>query len=265
MNLEKGITVFSWNLKNQLNDRIMTTTVKKNLDDNNYYPQDHLWRQLTDNELKLLIDKKPPKEFQTIGFFKTSNSYRKKAEALLKAYTLRELNENQKLHLFTLKYLKSFMLKKDHIDIHNISQKQSNQSTLTTNEGKKIGLHIDSWEKASSQDRGKVRNRICINLGKEHRYFLFMNKRIDELRAKPFSSLNIGTPDHYNRIYFFLEANPNYKLFRIELKPFEAYIAPTENLFHDGSSLNSKSIDISITARGYFGIKPRNKYIYYYY
>ena len=38
-----------------------------------------------------------------------------------------------------------------------------------------VGLHLDSWEKAPLKRRHLSSNRLCINLGRETRYFLFIN------------------------------------------------------------------------------------------
>ena len=49
----------------------------------------------------------------------------------------------------------------------------------------------------------------------------------------------------------FLTKYPNYPVFRIKIEPGEAYIAPTENIIHDGAKLNYET-DFTWTFLGYF-------------
>ena len=50
----------------------------------------------------------------------------------------------------------------------------------------------------------------------------------------------------------FLKKNPDYPVVRIELKPYQYYIAPTDNFIHDGSTLGNKDFDITIVYVGNF-------------
>jgi hypothetical protein len=47
---------------------------------------------------------------------------------------------------------------------------------------------------------------------------------------------------------------PTYPVLRLRVKPGEAYIAPTDNLIHDGSSVGKQFPDITIHNLGYFGV-----------
>jgi hypothetical protein len=51
------------------------------------------------------------------------------------------------------------------------------------------------------------------------------------------------------RTHFF-KHYPDYPVIRIRQKPYQYYIAPTYNCFHDGSTLGSTELDITII---YFG------------
>ena len=46
--------------------------------------------------------------------------------------------------------------------------------------------------------------------------------------------------------------NPTYPVVAIEIAPGEAYIAPTEDLIHDGCSEGMKNNDVCLTMLGYF-------------
>ena len=98
------------------------------------------------------------------------------------------------------------------------------------------------------------RNRICINLGGEDRSFLFINLTVSQLFEKlltvqeiDHSQIKIGNLSEYFFRYF-----PNYPVLKLRQKPYEFYIAPTDNCLHDGTTLNRKTNDIVTTFLGYF-------------
>ena len=49
----------------------------------------------------------------------------------------------------------------------------------------------------------------------------------------------------------FMEQFPDIPTIRCRIAPGEAYIAPTENLVHDGSSVGQSEIDEQFTIRGH--------------
>lgn len=116
------------------------------------------------------------------------------------------------------------------------------------------GLHIDSWDELPLANREVARNRICINLGNENRYLLFVNLSVRHIAEQLNESLDT-LDQRYNPktlAHQFLKTFPNYPIIQLKLAPGEGYIAPTENLIHDGSSEGSTSWDIFFTLRGFF-------------
>jgi uncharacterized protein len=118
-----------------------------------------------------------------------------------------------------------------------------------------VGLHLDTWEKIAIEQRHTARNRICVNLGREERRFLFINLTL----AKMFEAL--GRDLTTNKDYYgtdlghdFMLAYPSYPVLRLTVKPREAYIAPTDNLIHDGTSVDKLYPDIALHILGYFGL-----------
>ena len=63
--------------------------------------------------------------------------------------------------------------------------------------------------------------------------------------------LNYSHKDLYNA---FLTQFPKTPVYRLKIKSGEAYIAPTENIIHDGSSLYQDNLDLYITAFGMFSV-----------
>jgi hypothetical protein len=154
-------------------------------------------------------------------------------------------------------YLHSLSAQATPAVLHEIYIGQRKQLTSTTNYQRmpqlRTGMHIDTWNNLDLNNLDTAANRVCFNLGKGHRYFLFINLSLEEIIH---SYLELG-PEESNLSMFeigklFLERFPDYPLTFIKLEPYEGYIAPTENLIHDGSNFDSEEVDIQLTARGYF-------------
>ncbi|TVP60095.1 MAG: hypothetical protein EA343_18340 [Nodularia sp. (in: Bacteria)] len=120
-----------------------------------------------------------------------------------------------------------------------------------------MGLHIDGWglHKEKLERRHLSPVKICVNLGLQERYLLFINLSLQEIyrilknhgmNDKSYSSepWNIGN--------LFMEKLPNYPVIRLKILPNEAYIAPIENIIHDGSTLGCSSYDVNLQIKGYF-------------
>lgn len=115
-----------------------------------------------------------------------------------------------------------------------------------------IGMHNDGTAKMTIHTAHQFGNRISINLGKDARSFLFVNlsmiqalnmlkRKIDIKKA----GINIR-----NMPRFFFKHFPGYPVLRVQQKPYQFYIAPTDNCFHDGSTLGNTGLDITFV---YFG------------
>lgn len=132
-------------------------------------------------------------------------------------------------------------------------------TTTRNGNGKFVGLHVDSWDKHSLIERGKSTNRIVVNLGREDRFFLFIRDTMMTVYNVVAKFSPDTPPANYtnsiNTISQYFMKNPAIPVVRMRLKPGEAYIAPTENLIHDGCSQERTSSDIVLSLRGkfYFG------------
>ena len=159
-----------------------------------------------------------------------------------------------------LKYLRPMYEKLDDLEVHNIAFKPAGLLTSTYDDRRKcyIGLHLDSWEQKPFGETHLARTRICINLGSEPRYFLFYNLSLEKM----FEALGISL-DELRELYprnslgqsvgyEFMKRHSSYPVTRLKILPGEAYLAPTENIFHDGSTIDQSTIDVSLTIRGFF-------------
>lgn len=129
-----------------------------------------------------------------------------------------------------------------------------------------VGLHVDSWyrHEFGIDRRMFAPNRVCINLGSDDRFFLFLNIPIGQMHeivrdtnadsAHGYDPSSVG-PSCVARA--FMRLFPAYPVVRVRIRPGEAYVAPTENIAHDGSSVGTDATDVTLSVRGRFGLSPR--------
>lgn len=126
--------------------------------------------------------------------------------------------------------------------------------TLNTASGKYLGLHLDSWDRYPVEARARSLNRICVNIGAEPRHLLFLNLSL--MNVARLAQESHETADHaYDSVGpAFLSRFPGYPIVKVRIAPGEAYIAPTDNIIHDASTVGSESPSITLTLRGWFTV-----------
>jgi hypothetical protein len=127
-------------------------------------------------------------------------------------------------------------------------------STTLGPNGRYLGLHYDDFEGFALRSREKARNRICINLGDAQRGFSFWPvqmkgafKAIEGSALSSVSSLEVARQIMSKEVIF--------ELVTITLNPGEFYVAPTENILHDGNTSLSRLVDLSLTIRAYISFE----------
>jgi hypothetical protein len=208
------------------------------------------WRRPTEEEAAALVMSERPSNMATsVVILKLPDELR---DGLRKIRSNSEFEEIQD-HLRTICELGR--------PLHCIgpSKNPANLKTVTFNQDTRQynGLHVDNWDQLDLRSRHLATNRICVNIGQNDRYFLFL----------PFSLMDIARallgemgddwepPERPTVIgRQFMERYPEIPIVRCRLRPGEAYIAPTENLVHDGSSVGQSNIDQQFTIRGH--IRP---------
>ncbi len=118
--------------------------------------------------------------------------------------------------------------------------------TYDRRDNNRIGLHLDSWESNSIRERSNARNRISVNIGSGPRHLLFMSSGVDIVYRR------VGLHEPNNDLFKQLFAATRFlrhSVYSLEVRPNEAYIAPTECLVHDGSTRWSSHTDRSMTIR----------------
>lgn len=127
--------------------------------------------------------------------------------------------------------------------------------TIDSSNRKFLGLHLDSWDRYPLEVRSRSLNRICVNLGAEPRHFLFLNMSLMNM-SRLLAQEAQGTPNSASEPVgpAFMARFPGYPIVKVRIAPGEAYIAPTDNVIHDASTVGSKSPSITLTLRGWFTV-----------
>lgn len=117
---------------------------------------------------------------------------------------------------------------------------------------KYMGIHNDGTQYVTPYATHKLGNRLTINLGKDTRSFLFVNLSLTQALNMLKKKIDVVKHqiDIINISKYFFKYFPDYPVIKIRQKPYQYYIAPTDNCFHDGSTLGNKELDIIIV---YFG------------
>lgn len=112
------------------------------------------------------------------------------------------------------------------------------------------GLHIDDWDARSIGDRQGCGRQMSINLGRCDRFLVFSPLPVAAIAARLGRDPHTE-PGRYTELCVdFLRQHPGHPLLKVRVRPGEAYIAPTENVIHDGSTRGSDAPDITLNVRG---------------
>lgn len=273
-NLRKGLALFSYLTREEALARLSvnrgTINVSNLLELSQYcsdaYLPDNNWFSLETRERRLFSspDHMPSNTGDWIGLFKIPDEIIGKLNDLKKIEMnyqgaielLGELeNEIERLKDY-LKGFSSELVSQGGVAINPIGL-----PTVTFNKKRNcfIGLHIDSWYAEDIEQRNNSKNRIVVNLGSESRGLLFVNIRLLDIYnmvkdKDPEYVLNVDNPVSTKLAHRFFEYYPEYPISKLTIAPNEAYIAPTENLIHDGTTLNKKHLDFCFHLRGNFAI-----------
>ncbi|WP_281989154.1 hypothetical protein [Aquimarina aggregata] len=231
------------------------------------------WRELTAEELECLKPDESCNDVNTVYL----GEIPKPLQACFKELQLQEsesrdevfsnFEKNPELTKQATQLLHEFLLplsndKKFHfhcigVNYPNVELVAANTTMLPNGfkqaDKKFLGLHNDGTQSMTIDTAHEFGNRISINLGKDTRYLLFVNLPIKEVYAMLKEKLNtseLALVNISNIPEYFFKHFPDYPVIRVEQKPYQYYIAATDNCFHDGSTLGSRYLDVCIV---YFG------------
>jgi hypothetical protein len=121
-----------------------------------------------------------------------------------------------------------------------------------------VGLHVDDFHPEQWESRHLAPNRIAINLGTQDRYFLFVNLPMLHI-AQIVGYVRNATASRPGCTLIgrkFLSENPDYPVIKLRLRPGDGYIAPTENMLHDGTTVGMTRLDVSVSLHGSIALLP---------
>ncbi len=116
----------------------------------------------------------------------------------------------------------------------------------------RIGLHFDRWDNLPIAELAAASNRISLNLGPEDRYFVFLSETAACMSARLEAAGVSARADVHDIGRAFMRTFPDYPIIRLCLRPGEAYVAPTENILHDGTSAETAGVNHYLSLRGHF-------------
>jgi hypothetical protein len=130
-------------------------------------------------------------------------------------------------------------------------------TTTPRNYPELLGLHIDTaYKNVPFAERKYAPGRLSLNLGLDDRFLLFVNIGVEQIQ-RALADRNISCRDeqanatHQFRAAF-MSAFPEYPVVKVRVCPGEGYIAPTENMIHDGCTIGQTHFDVQFSACGHF-------------
>ena len=240
---------------------------------NNAYVNKRDWRPLTEDELACLAPDETCTDHNTVYLGEIPKALQNCFQQIGLQHSMdrdevfNRFEANQALTLEATQLLNDFLLPKSNhkefkfhcigVNYPNIELVASNTTMLQKGfkqaEKKFLGIHNDGTQMMTIDTAHEFGNRISINLGKDTRYLLFMNlplKEVHNMLAKKLTAEELALVNVSNIPEYFFKHYPNYPVIKVQQKPYQYYIAATDNFFHDGSTLGGKHLDVCIV---YFG------------
>jgi hypothetical protein len=120
-----------------------------------------------------------------------------------------------------------------------------------------LGLHIDTaYKQVPFNERKYAPGRISINLGLCDRFLLFINictEQMHQMLAEQNIAYHDDIPSSTHEFRkAFMSVFSDYSVVKVRVRPGEGYIAPTENMIHDGSTVGQTCFDVQFSACGHF-------------
>jgi len=234
------------------------------------------WRPLTDEEFELLLGsaesvepghwvevvKVPQEIFDLYEGARTAS--RQSNDQALRAYTTGA--ECQKAIQATVEYARTLTWPEHpKVDRPGVFFKASGLPTTTPrNFPELLGLHIDTaYRNVRLEERRYAPCRLAINVGIDDRFFLFVSISVDQIQCLLnengiYYCDEPGYPTHEFRTAF-MSNFPDSHVVKLRIRPGEAYLAPTENLIHDGNTVGQKHFDVQFSCCGHF--RPHSEFL----
>jgi hypothetical protein len=208
------------------------------------------WSSLRDEDYERLNSSVCGDILSTVCVVKFENEHVEKLINLVAYSRQKEVPENLIESMFKSVIADQVTVNGDYRYLGVETTKDSSPTLTWELDGRRTGLHVDSWYDRKIVERKSSPNRLCLNVGAGDRYFLMINAGIDAIQARLMDNRLIDDENKENVTGLtsaFLYSNPNVPVIAVRTRPGEAYIAPTEYIIHDGfvpSRLANSSISI---------------------
>ena len=150
----------------------------------------------------------------------------------------------------------------DEPKINGYKTDRANQETVTINyrTNKTLGLHIDTWENVPMASRRSALLRFSINVGFSDRFFIFSTTPVDSFMDDSSEEYVYSGKKRYSYTEQLRDKAPdaNLDLVRVRIPPGFGYIAATDLVVHDGSSMGIIEPSAHFTVRGAFHVGAEN-------
>lgn len=201
------------------------------------------WNQLTPADLPLLVAERPPHDYGTSVLLLKFSRFESRSdrEAIWR-------NDSEVIARRVFGPILEICKIREPIECLGAVEGAPNLSntTLDPQTGKRIGLHVDSWHAPYESRPDLLPNRISLNIGSESRYFMFVPISLTDMRnllREEMGTVPVPWQDRSGLGRLFMQRFPLTPVVRCQIDPWEAYVAPTENLVHDGSSSGQSESD----------------------
>lgn len=212
------------------------------------------WRPPTQNELQSLVTTEVPHDMATsVAVVKLPSDFSAAKRNEIWSGTPEALETNLVLPLLSICELRAPF----HCTGPNRSPANLETVTVDNRIGRYIGLHVDIWDRLEIGSLHLATNRVCVNIGQSDRYLLFLPFLLSNIAGLLVQEMGPGwqLPRRHTLIgRQFMQRFPEIPVVRCRIAPGEAYIAPTENLVHDGSSAGQSAGDEQFTIRGHIAL-----------
>jgi len=156
----------------------------------------------------------------------------------------------------SVEFARSLLARPDGLECIGCGVRGPGQTTTTFDDAvqRRIGLHVDSWDGwdfAAPGSGPPRRHRLNINVGGSSRHLLFLRVSILDIWQSAPPAARLLPPTRL--LQAFLAVQPAVPVYRLEVRPGEAYIAPIEIMPHDATTLGAAVVDASVSVIGHFG------------
>jgi hypothetical protein len=222
------------------------------------------WRPLTKSEMAIvlsnnLVDRRVVQVVRMPDAVMNCFKYLRERIAQMNAWRVQQMIQELNVSLQPQTHLWEYIRSIHHgttnsIMVRGIGVSDPGKITVTHDNvtGQYVGLHFDSFAGDDIINRECSPNRLCINIGMEVRYLMFINLTAPQI----YTLLNVHHIRDVNTLLqTFLKQYPQYPVLKLAIHPGEAYIAPTEAIIHDGTTLDKVQVDVNFTVLGQFSAR----------